>query len=140
MVTTTPPGLDVFQAHWSAAARLPMWVVTARPKDYPDGYVARMHYTLPAPEPTDNTIRAATLKELRAALPAGLWPFARDPKDDPVIVETWMRSPPPPASKPPICPPSAMRSPTRWPTFAPAGWCASPTECHDRKPTFPTRA
>jgi len=37
------------------------------------------------------TIRTAnTLKEVRAKLPAGLYPLARDPSDDPAILEVWL--------------------------------------------------
>jgi len=70
--------------------RLPMWVVTERPRDFPNDYVARLHLTLPTNVPTAVGIRRPTLGELRAALPRGLHRLERSPADDPVIVEVWL--------------------------------------------------
>lgn len=74
---------------------LPMWTITARPRDYPDQHVARCHvagrggsYVL-----TEPTIVRATLAQLRHALkqfPHGLRAISRSPGDDPIIVETWL--------------------------------------------------
>ncbi len=89
-IHTTPPDLDAFAVHQHFRDRLPMWVVTAHPSDHPDGYVARMHLTLPEPEATTAAIFGDTLEEVREAIPFGLFAFAPMPGDDPVIVETWL--------------------------------------------------
>lgn len=41
-------------------------------------------------EPTNEILQDATLEGLRAKLPQGLIRLDRLPKDDPVIVETWI--------------------------------------------------
>lgn len=71
------------------------WVVTAKPSDYPDSYVARL-WTLDMwnglqPQPTEIIIVEPDLEAVRAKLRAkGLTPFIRSVGDDPVIVETWL--------------------------------------------------
>lgn len=85
-----PAGADPFRAHWEQRASLPMWVVTANPKDYPDGYVARMRLALPSDAATPYAIFGPTLDAVRKALPAGLYHIDRDPSDDPVIAEIWL--------------------------------------------------
>ena len=69
---------------------MPQWVVYERPRDYPTGFVARMHVALPRPEPTVCALYAATIAELREALPMGLCCLARFEGDDPAIVEVWI--------------------------------------------------
>lgn len=100
--TTTPPGLTDMQLlalHTKHHQRLPMWTVYCRPKDYPDGFVARMFLTLPeqredartyTPQATGVAIYGPTLAAVRAALPGGLNKLGRFEADDPVIVETWL--------------------------------------------------
>lgn len=92
-VTTHPPGLTDMQLialHAQHHDRLPMWTIYQRPSDYPDGYVARMFFTLPRAEPTAVAIFGPTRDAVRAALPAGLHRISRSPGDDPCIVETWL--------------------------------------------------
>ena len=89
-VTIIPEGADVFSLHYAKRERLPMWVVTKSPSDFPGKFVARLHYTLPAAEPTKVVIIGDTIEAVREAIPHGLFAFARYPSDDPVIVETWM--------------------------------------------------
>jgi len=74
-----------------------MWVVTARPADYPAGYVARLSVvrcgqTAPLSGPTTKALFAPSLDALRLALLCqnpGLTNLGRYAQDDPVIVEVW---------------------------------------------------
>jgi hypothetical protein len=67
-----------------------MWVIYERPADYPDGYVVRLWYVS-----AQNTMEPGeartypTLEAARDALPQGLFPVPRSPKDDEKIVESW---------------------------------------------------
>lgn len=85
--TVTP--WEAVQVHRALQERLPMWTITARPKD-PHGFVARLHLTLPQPEATNVALVATTLEALRELIPQGLAMIPRAPSDDPVIVETWL--------------------------------------------------
>jgi hypothetical protein len=70
---------------------LPMWVVYNHPKDFPEGFIARLHLAVDGRTlPTAAVQRAGTLAELRDLLPRGLVRIARNPQDDPVILETWL--------------------------------------------------
>lgn len=70
---------------------LPHYVVYARPKDYPNEYVARVLDVAPGTvEPKEICGRAESLEELRKTLPPGLSRIPRSPQDDPEIVETWI--------------------------------------------------
>jgi hypothetical protein len=71
---------------------LPMWAIYRRPRDYPDGYVARLwliRRRTEVPLPTNVIVTAPTLAGVRAKLPPGLVCLPRQPGDDPKIVETW---------------------------------------------------
>ena len=71
--------------------RLPMWVVYNHPSDYPEDYVARIYYSLPAPAATFMVIRSKSLASLQDfLLSRGAIKFARDPNDDPAILEVWI--------------------------------------------------
>lgn len=70
---------------------LQIWTVYDHPRDYPDGFVARMHVVgRGAHGPTARALYGATLGDVRAALPPGLTCLARSPDDDPRIVESWI--------------------------------------------------
>ena len=69
-----------------------MVAVYDHPKDFPESYVARVHFIgrgrhWPSPE---IFIVRATLEEVRAAIPAGMHRMNRQPTDDPCIVETYL--------------------------------------------------
>lgn len=70
-----------------------MWTIYDHPTDFPDYYVAR-EYKISVDNthgPTDNFIKALDLDLLRAKMHIkGLTPLARDPSDDPKIIETWI--------------------------------------------------
>jgi hypothetical protein len=70
--------------------RLAFWTVYERPKDYPQGFVAR-RFEIQAglPLATDNAFFGPTLESVRAQIPKGLLRIARDPDDEPQIVEIW---------------------------------------------------
>lgn len=72
-------------------ATMGVWVVYARPADYPDQYVAR-RFSIEGgrTRPTEKIIRADTLEALRRLAPPDLVRLARSPGDDPVIVESWL--------------------------------------------------
>lgn len=83
---------DVTHAH---REQLPMWVVTKQPTDYPSGYVARLFLTLHhgpwQAGPTNAALFAAEIDPLREFLQLmGLVRLARDPNDEPQIVESWL--------------------------------------------------
>lgn len=76
-----------------AGRQLAYWVVYDHPSDFPNCFVARKFLTLYSgelPAPTNETLSADTLADLRAKLPAGLIPIERAPDDDPVVLETWL--------------------------------------------------
>lgn len=73
-----------------AHQQLSLWTVYQRPPDHPDKYVARRWVIRPAPAPTDEALMADDLNSLRQMLPPGLVCLARNPGDDPFIVETWI--------------------------------------------------
>ena len=81
---------DLSDLHWSLRERLPMWVVTGSPSDYPGQWVARLYLTLPEAGPTNCAIIGDSLDAVRAALPLGLTRLPRYQDDDPVIVEVWL--------------------------------------------------
>lgn len=71
-----------------------MWVVYRRPRDLPgvEWCVRRWRARPGFPElqPDALAFPAASLEAARALLPPGLTRLAREPGDDPVIVETWL--------------------------------------------------
>ncbi len=70
---------------------LSIWVVYDHPADYPEGYLARRwRVTDDTCQATDESVTGTRLETVRARLPAHLVRLARDPEDDPVIVETWI--------------------------------------------------
>jgi hypothetical protein len=70
---------------------LGIWTVYDHPRDFPDCFVARRSLSSAGGIfMTDEVVTAATLEELRALLPPGLYRIDRDPLDDPVIVEVWL--------------------------------------------------
>lgn len=73
--------------HMARAAKTPLICIYERPADYPDKYVARLW---DLQRPTGLIAIADTLEEARAAVPPGMVPLARDERDDPCIVETWI--------------------------------------------------
>jgi len=63
--------------------RLPIWVFAGQ-------WIARMHLTIPTPEPTNLIIVGENLEDVRTQLPEGLTNIGRQPGDDPVIAEVWI--------------------------------------------------
>lgn len=73
---------------------LDLWTIFFGPSDYPGKYVLKKFTIVggqleptPAPEPTAITL---TLEQARKHLPDGLVNMGRDPKDEPIVVETWI--------------------------------------------------
>ena len=67
------------------------YVIYKHPKDFPNSYVVRTFEIVPKEvKPTDQFAVAKTLKELRALIPPQCIAIARDPTDDPCIVEVWI--------------------------------------------------
>lgn len=64
------------------------------PKDFPHGYVARMHISANGGKttyvPPTIYIGRETLDEVRAAIPPDMVKMMRHPQDDPVILETYV--------------------------------------------------
>jgi hypothetical protein len=69
-----------------------MWTVYDHPRDNPQHYVARLFYVgKQGSIATAISFASTNLDELRARLEdLGLIRLHRDPKDDPVIMETWL--------------------------------------------------
>jgi hypothetical protein len=69
-------------------AKLVMWVIYDHPRDRPDKFVARK-WEIDGGDirATATIIEADTLHEVRAKLRGGLVRLARQPNDDPKIVE-----------------------------------------------------
>jgi hypothetical protein len=80
------------QAHIEAhhCDLFPMWTVYSHPRDYPHGWVARMHAVgLSGEVVRGPAVYGLTLERVRAKLPPGLRRLSRDVNDEPHIVETW---------------------------------------------------
>ena len=71
---------------------LSVWVIFDHPRDCPDMFIARRFTIRPHHvDPTEDVLRAATLDPLREMfMRRGFVRFARDPRDDAKIVESWM--------------------------------------------------
>ena len=70
---------------------LSLWTVYEKPKDYPQGYIARrFEVWVGTYQATIDTIKAETLEELRSKIPKGKVSIGRTAGDDPVIVEVWV--------------------------------------------------
>ena len=73
---------------------LVVWTIFKDPTDAPPGYryVVRGFDCGPngVPRPHPTAVAAYTLAGARAVVPPGLMRFARDPADDPKIVESWL--------------------------------------------------
>lgn len=71
---------------------LVMWTVYDRPRDYPNGYIARRYLvTAKGAFPTDEVETSPLLAELRRRFARrGLSCLTRDPADHPTVVETWL--------------------------------------------------
>lgn len=66
----------------------PIITVYEHPADYPDKYVARV---FDMNRPTNLAVIADTYEELLEAIPTrNMARMERNPKDDPVIMETWI--------------------------------------------------
>jgi hypothetical protein len=78
--------------HLSVSGPLIMWVIYDSPKDARMArFVARKFEIGPGTvTPTRDAFEGDTLEEMRSLLPPGLHRLAREPGDDPVIVETWL--------------------------------------------------
>jgi hypothetical protein len=85
----TDKAYDVLMLNADAVRRgvLPMWTIYDRPKDHPDGFIARRFESI---MPTGDTL-TGELEELRAIfINAGLFKLPRSDGDEPQIVETWL--------------------------------------------------
>jgi hypothetical protein len=71
---------------------LSMWVVYDHPRDYPAGFIARRHEVRPGESTaTADVLQAWDIEDLRKFfVTQGFHCLAREEKDDPVIVETWL--------------------------------------------------
>lgn len=70
---------------------LSLWTVSERPRDYPQGFLARRWaVTQDGAIPTEDVVKAPTLAECRAGLPRGLVPMPRHDDDAAAIVEVWL--------------------------------------------------
>lgn len=72
-------------------SELRTYTIYERPLDFPEKFVVR-GFTIRADsaEPDARVQVADTLEEARALIPYGCVCLARDPDDEPQIVETWL--------------------------------------------------
>jgi hypothetical protein len=84
---------EVFDTQQGAAHRglLTIWTIYDKPKDHPDGFIARrFEVGADGPVPTGD-IMTGDLEDMRETLwKAGLLKLTRDPLDEPQIVESWV--------------------------------------------------
>jgi hypothetical protein len=75
-----------------SAAKLEMFVIYERPRDFPEGYVMRRWVIGEGGDSsaTDEMATAPTLAEIRVFVPSYCVRLERDPKDEPQIVEVWL--------------------------------------------------
>jgi hypothetical protein len=69
--------------------RLPIWVISARPDDFPDHFVARLWDGM-THQATASYLLAPTLDAVRLRLPPDLYRLDRQEQDAPCIVEVWL--------------------------------------------------
>jgi hypothetical protein len=70
---------------------LSLWTVYDRPRDYPDGHIARRHEAAKGQHgPTDDVITGDLALIREAMQRCGLHRMPRAPSDDRHIVETWL--------------------------------------------------
>jgi hypothetical protein len=87
------PAFNVLMANADAMKRgaLPMWTIYDKPKDHPDGFIARLHEVAKGEPRVTGTALTGGLEEIRKVFwNAGLIRLTRDEKDDPQIVESWL--------------------------------------------------
>jgi hypothetical protein len=85
----TDPVHEVLKANADSTKRgkLSMWTIYDRPRDYPEGFIARR---FEFDTPTGDTLKGE-LDEIRKVLwQAGLLKLTRNDQDEPQIVETWV--------------------------------------------------
>lgn len=70
---------------------LVFWVVTHKTADHGDKYVVRRHVAKPDALFVERSCTVCdTLEEARRKCPAGTVRLPPDPRDDPVVVESWI--------------------------------------------------
>jgi hypothetical protein len=70
---------------------LPMWTIYDRPKDHPDGFIARRFESgKGGVTPSDDTLTGELEAIRETFMAAGLYKLVRDDSDEPQIVETWV--------------------------------------------------
>jgi hypothetical protein len=81
-----------FSCHCDARGVRTIWTVYEKPRDYPTGWIARMHEVVGAVvKPTGYVIKAVELEPIREKLArAGLVCIPRQEDDEWEIVESWI--------------------------------------------------
>jgi hypothetical protein len=71
---------------------LTLWVIYEKPRDFPDAWVVRPQtvHRGGAIVPSPTAVLCPSLEVARQYVPPGKVCLARDPNDDPVIVESWI--------------------------------------------------
>jgi hypothetical protein len=70
---------------------LEFWTIYDHPRDYPDSFVLRRWTLDPGAQPDSEARTGAAPDDLRALIPPGAYDPGRMARDDPVIVEVWIR-------------------------------------------------
>ena len=70
---------------------LMVYAVYYKPKDYPNGYIARRYEIRPnEARPSEDAFHSNSLEGIREQMPEGLFCLARTPNDHPSVVEVWL--------------------------------------------------
>ena len=93
MIKATLNARDIIKTQYDAAQRgaLTIWTVYDRPRDHPDGVIARRFEILASKTvATDDTL-TGELEDIRKTFwKAGLMKLSRQEGDEPQIVESWV--------------------------------------------------
>lgn len=85
--------LMVIMANADAIKRgtLAIWTIYNRPKDYPDGFIARLHEVGKGKTgPTDKTVMGELDHIRHAFYRAGMSRLPRSVDDEPQVIESWL--------------------------------------------------
>jgi hypothetical protein len=90
---TEPSPRAIVKSQWEAAQRgqLAIWTIYDRPKDFPDGFIARRFEVGGGTTVATGDTINGKLEDIRQALwKAGLMKLSRKDGDEPQIVESWV--------------------------------------------------
>ena len=81
--------LEVFPLEIARTCFPPIWTIYDHPRDYPKRFIVRVFYGL-TPEPQSTAHDSLADARVSVQARGGCVNLGRQPKDDPVIVESWI--------------------------------------------------